>query len=181
MLLLSVITDDRISSTIKKQDGVRTKAELTVVSWDSMAVDGTERPSLWSFFVEVGWQSMGMQISLGTLVHLSSLQYSLSGEKSYSFSVLHLYYICWLAGCRSTGWNFEVFQILFFRPVVNDFGNLFFPYMKKWLVLSAVNSLQCVLLQQPWSHSTNCTNTKQIENMNKNHLYWPIMCTNTID
>lgn len=74
--------------------------------------------------------------------------------------------------CTSTGRNFEVFQILFFRPVVNYFGNLFFfPYMKKGLVLSAVNSLQCVLLQQPWSHSTNCTNTKQIENMNKNHLY----------
>lgn len=139
MLLLSVITDDRISSTVKKQDAVRTKAGLTVVSWDSMAVDGMERPSLWSFFVEVGWQSMGMQISLGTVVHLSSLQYSLRWqvflvEKSPNYSG---YYICWSAGCRSTGWNFEVFQILFFRPMVNDFGNLFFIYEK---VVSAVSS-----------------------------------------
>lgn len=134
MLLLSVITDDRISSTIKKQDGVRTKAELTVVSWDSMAVDGTERPSLWSFFVEVGWQSMGMQISLGTLVHLSSLQYSLSGEKSYSFSVLHLL-TSWMSQHRMEFWSFPD---LVLSSCGKWFWQSFFSIYEK--VVSAVSS-----------------------------------------
>lgn len=87
-------------------------------------------------FVEVGWQSMGMQISLGTLVHLSSLQYSERRKALFiqcTTFVLHL-----LTSWMSHRMEFWSFPDLVLSSCGKWFWQSFFSIYEK--VVSAVSS-----------------------------------------